>query len=288
MPFGLILWFLWCVTFLFGSGGSFSSYVGSGVCHHFFHGLWNVFIEAFCQLRVVNPMHESEDSHALRGPFHASSFNFEPLHEIHFGSEIRKLHSCPQIARAHMSSQAWNPFWLRNPKTAPMRAPCHMKLLRVLVDPEISFCDNPYKPKTQENLSICNPHLSLSKTLSDVIFFMERGTSPSPGWFSWSFNDSNSFSQALHPTQNPGSSSTPIYSPGASTTPIYSPGSSSTLIYSPGALRNAECSNCKHLLDKITVLEAMLEMYKNPEQHTLNSAALLHEVYNDMGKLDLE
>ncbi|GKD83965.1 hypothetical protein Tco_1350804 [Tanacetum coccineum] len=90
------------------------------------------------------------------------------------------------------------------------------------------------------------------------------------------------------PIHSPGSSSTPIYSPGASTTPIYSPGSSSTLIYSPGALRNAECSNCKHLLDKITVLEAMLEMYKNPEQHTLNSAALLHEVYNDMGKLDLE
>ncbi|GJV95341.1 hypothetical protein Tco_1546918 [Tanacetum coccineum] len=90
------------------------------------------------------------------------------------------------------------------------------------------------------------------------------------------------------PIYSPGASTTPIYSPGASTTPIYSPGSSSTLIYSPGALRNAECSNCKHLLDKITVLEAMLEMYKNPEQHTLNSAALLHEVYNDMGKLDLE
>ncbi|GJX56274.1 hypothetical protein Tco_0286171 [Tanacetum coccineum] len=79
-----------------------------------------------------------------------------------------------------------------------------------------------------------------------------------------------------------------VGSPGASTTPIYSPGSSSTPIYSPGASRNAECSNCKHLLDKITVLEAILEMYKNPEQHTLNSAALLHEVYNDMGKLDLE
>ncbi|GKE24576.1 hypothetical protein Tco_1436088 [Tanacetum coccineum] len=78
---------------------------------------------------------------------------------------------------------------------------------------------------------------------------------------------------------SPGASTTPIYSPGSSSTPIYSPGSSSTLIYSPGALRNAECS---------TVLEAMLEMYKNPEQHTLNSAALLHEVYNDMGKLDLE
>nr|GEY40809.1 hypothetical protein [Tanacetum cinerariifolium] len=84
------------------------------------------------------------------------------------------------------------------------------------------------------------------------------------------------------------SSSTPIYSPGASTTPIYSSRSSSTPIYSPGASRNAECSNCKHLLDKITILEATVEMYKNPEQHTLNSAALPHEVYNDMGKLDLE
>ncbi|GJS07101.1 replication protein A 70 kDa DNA-binding subunit B [Tanacetum coccineum] len=79
-----------------------------------------------------------------------------------------------------------------------------------------------------------------------------------------------------------------VGSPGASTTLIHSPGSSSTLIYSPRALRNTECSNCKHLLDKITVLEAMLEMYKNPEQHILNSATLLHEVYNDMGKLNLE
>ncbi|GKE85137.1 hypothetical protein Tco_1558879, partial [Tanacetum coccineum] len=115
----------------------------------------------------------------------------------------------------------------------------------------------------------------LSKTLSDVIFFMKRGTSTSPG----------ASTTQIH---SPGSSPTPIYSPGASTTPIYSPGSSSTLIYSPGALRNAECSNCKHLLDKTTVLEAMLEMYKNPKQHTLNSAALLHEVYNDIRKLDLE
>ncbi|GKD41503.1 hypothetical protein Tco_1261710 [Tanacetum coccineum] len=35
---------------------------------------------------------------------------------------------------------------------------------------------------------------SLGKTLSDVNFFMERGTCPSTGWFSWSFNDSNLFS----------------------------------------------------------------------------------------------
>ncbi|GKE13306.1 hypothetical protein Tco_1416857 [Tanacetum coccineum] len=76
------------------------------------------------------------------------------------------------------------------------------------------------------------------------------------------------------PIYSPGSSSTPIYSSRSSSTPIYSLGSSSTPIYSPrsstppryslGALtpqnysaetsRNAECSNCKHLLDKITVL----------------------------------
>ncbi|GJS69281.1 hypothetical protein Tco_0702122 [Tanacetum coccineum] len=86
------------------------------------------------------------------------------------------------------------------------------------------------------------------------------------------------------PIYSPGSSSTPIYSPGSSSTPIYSPGSSSTPIYS----RNAECSNCKHLLDKITVLEATVDMYMHPEQHTVNSAALFHEVYNNMGKLDLE
>ncbi|GKC15604.1 hypothetical protein Tco_1012386 [Tanacetum coccineum] len=107
---------------------------------------------------------------------------------------------------------------------------------------------------------------------------------------------------------SPGASSTPIYSPGSSSTPIYSPGSSSTLIYSlgsstpprfslgaltpqsysPGTSRNAECSNCKHLLDKITVLEATMDMYMHPKQHTVNSAALFHEVYNNIGKLDLE
>ncbi|GJZ33651.1 hypothetical protein Tco_0579087 [Tanacetum coccineum] len=55
-----------------------------------------------------------------------------------------------------------------------------------------------------------------------------------------------------------------------------------------GASRNAECSNSKNFLDKITVLEVTVEKYMNPEQHTVNSAALLHEVYNDMEKLDLE
>ncbi|GKB56545.1 hypothetical protein Tco_0912731 [Tanacetum coccineum] len=90
------------------------------------------------------------------------------------------------------------------------------------------------------------------------------------------------------PIYSPRSSSTPIYSPGSSTPPCYSPGASTPQSYSPRTLRNAECSNCKHLLGKITVLEATVEMYMHLEQHTLNSAALLHEVYNDMRKLGLE
>ncbi|GJX25620.1 G-type lectin S-receptor-like serine/threonine-protein kinase [Tanacetum coccineum] len=135
-----------------------------------------------------------------------------------------------------------------------------------------------YKPKTRGKLYYACPRSKpLEDTCKKILWKEERVRLlvGSPG-------------ASTTPIYSPGSSSTPIYSPGASTTPIYSPGSSSTPIYSPGASRNAECSNCKHLLDKITVLEAMLEMYKNPEQHTLNSAALLHEVYNDMGKLDLE
>nr|GEV52900.1 hypothetical protein [Tanacetum cinerariifolium] len=50
----------------------------------------------------------------------------------------------------------------------------------------------------------------------------------------------------------------------------------------------SECSNCKHLLERIKVLQATLEMYRHPEQHTLNSAALLHDLKNDMEKHGLE
>ncbi|GKE17240.1 hypothetical protein Tco_1424817, partial [Tanacetum coccineum] len=53
------------------------------------------------------------------------------------------------------------------------------------------------------------------------------------------------------PIYSPGSSSTPIYSPVSSTPPRYFPGGSTPRTYSLGTSRNAECSNCKHLLDKI-------------------------------------
>ncbi|GJV23700.1 hypothetical protein Tco_1256988 [Tanacetum coccineum] len=85
-----------------------------------------------------------------------------------------------------------------------------------------------------------------------------------------------------------GPSTPPSYSSGPSTPPSYSSGPSTPPNYSPGSSRNAECSNCKHLRGKISVLKATLDMHMHPEQHTVNSAALLHEVLNEMEKLDLE
>ncbi|GJW75008.1 hypothetical protein Tco_0134378 [Tanacetum coccineum] len=75
------------------------------------------------------------------------------------------------------------------------------------------------------------------------------------------------------------------YSSVPSTPPSYSSGPSTPQIYSPGSSRNAEC---KQLRGRISVLKATMEMHMHPEQHTLNSAALLHEVLNEMEKLDLE
>nr|GEW19954.1 hypothetical protein [Tanacetum cinerariifolium] len=77
-------------------------------------------------------------------------------------------------------------------------------------------------------------------------------------------------------------------SAGPSTPPSYSSGPSTLPNYSSGSSRNAECSNCKHLRGKISILKAIMNMHMHPEQHTVNSAALLHEVLNEMEKLDLE
>ncbi|GKB01676.1 ribonuclease H-like domain-containing protein [Tanacetum coccineum] len=59
-----------------------------------------------------------------------------------------------------------------------------------------------------------------------------------------------------------------------------------------GNLEKAECSNCKFLAEKINTLEAKikilegaLKMERHPEKHTLESAAILRELYNDMEKL---
>nr|GEW31142.1 hypothetical protein [Tanacetum cinerariifolium] len=77
-------------------------------------------------------------------------------------------------------------------------------------------------------------------------------------------------------------------SAGPSTPPSYSSGPSTPPNYSSGSSRNAECSNCKHLRGKISVLKATMNMHMHPEQHTVDSDALLHEVLNEMEKLYLE
>ncbi|GJU18651.1 hypothetical protein Tco_1146617 [Tanacetum coccineum] len=137
-----------------------------------------------------------------------------------------------------------------------------------------------YKPNTHGKLYYACPRSKpLENTFGCKFFFWKkervRLLVGSPG-------------ASTTPIYSPGSSSTPIYSPGSSTSPRYSRGASTPQTYSPGTSRNAHCSNCKHLLDKITVLEATVDMYMHPEQHTVNSAALFHEVYNNMRKLDLE
>ncbi|GJU04610.1 hypothetical protein Tco_1121040 [Tanacetum coccineum] len=90
------------------------------------------------------------------------------------------------------------------------------------------------------------------------------------------------------PSYSAGHSTPPSYCAGHSTPPSYSSGPSTPPSYSQGSSRNRECSNCKHLRGKISVLKATMEMHMHPEQHTVNSAALFHEVLNEMEKLDLE
>ncbi|GJT56408.1 hypothetical protein Tco_0991462 [Tanacetum coccineum] len=85
---------------------------------------------------------------------------------------------------------------------------------------------------------------------------------------------------------SPGASSTPRFSPGTSSTPIFSPTPSMPPNYYGGSSSNTECSNYKHLLGRIKMLQATLEMYMHPEQHTLDSTALLHDLNNDMEKLE--
>nr|GEZ81476.1 hypothetical protein [Tanacetum cinerariifolium] len=85
-----------------------------------------------------------------------------------------------------------------------------------------------------------------------------------------------------------GPSTPPSHSSGPSIPSNYSSGLSTPPNYSSRSSRNAECSNCKHLRGKISALKATMNMHMHPEQHTVNSAALLHEVLNEIEKLDLE
>nr|GEZ67355.1 hypothetical protein [Tanacetum cinerariifolium] len=82
-----------------------------------------------------------------------------------------------------------------------------------------------------------------------------------------------------------GPSTPPSYFSGPSTPSSYYSGPSTPPTYSS---RNAECSNCKHLRGKIIRLKEKINIHMHPEQHTVNSAALLQEVLSKMEKLDFE
>ncbi|GJV66598.1 hypothetical protein Tco_1482107 [Tanacetum coccineum] len=68
-----------------------------------------------------------------------------------------------------------------------------------------------------------------------------------------------------HGAPSAGPSTPPSYSSGSSTPPSYSSRSSTPINYSLGSSRNGECSNCKHLRGKISVLKATIEMHMHPE-----------------------
>nr|GEU62853.1 hypothetical protein [Tanacetum cinerariifolium] len=87
-------------------------------------------------------------------------------------------------------------------------------------------------------------------------FFMERRTSPSTNQFSRSFIYSKFFSRNFI---NSSFFSNTLHAPN----------------YYGGSSSNTECSNYKYLLGRIKVLQATLEMYMHPEQHTLDSTTLL-------------
>ncbi|GKD01628.1 hypothetical protein Tco_1171902, partial [Tanacetum coccineum] len=63
------------------------------------------------------------------------------------------------------------------------------------------------------------------------------------------------------PSYSAGHSTPPSYSSGPSTPPSYSSGPSTPTNYSLRSSRNRECSNCKHLRGKISVLKATMEMH---------------------------
>ncbi|GKE53949.1 hypothetical protein Tco_1489105 [Tanacetum coccineum] len=122
----------------------------------------------------------------------------------------------------------------------------------------------------------CEHHANLTVLINNTMHVLiQRTQDRGCGYFMW-MDDLR-----LHISSSSGSSTPPSYSPGSSR--------------SAQNLGKAECSNCKFLAEKIKTLEAKikildgaLKMERHPEKHTLDSAAILHELYNQMGKLSME
>ncbi|GJT87716.1 hypothetical protein Tco_1069433 [Tanacetum coccineum] len=129
--------------------------------------------------------------------------------------------------------------------------------------------------------ALCKKECDVAKHHANLYRTEDRGCR----YFMWSDD------LRLHVCSSSGLSTPQSSYSGPSTRPSYSPGSSR----SAQNLGKAECSYCKFLAEKIKTLEAKikilegaLEMERHPEKHTLESAAILHELYNDMEKLGLE
>ncbi|GKB85181.1 hypothetical protein Tco_0957453 [Tanacetum coccineum] len=111
----------------------------------------------------------------------------------------------------------------------------------------------------------------------DVPGTQDRGC----GYFMWKDDLRLNLSSSPGPSTPPSSFTRPFTSP-----------SSSRSAPSHG---KAVCLNCKFLAERIKTLEAKvkilkgtLEMERHPENHTFESTAILHELYNDTGRFGLE
>ncbi|GJX39901.1 hypothetical protein Tco_0254891 [Tanacetum coccineum] len=126
-----------------------------------------------------------------------------------------------------------------------------------------------YKPESYRTLYYACPK-SKVRNILDVDYFL---------WKETRLRELMSSPRAPStPSYSAGHSTRPNNTSGSSTPLTYSSGPSTPTNYSLGSSRNRECSNCKHLRGKISVLKATMEMHMHPEQHTVNSAALFHEV----------
>ncbi|GJY76277.1 hypothetical protein Tco_0481393 [Tanacetum coccineum] len=104
-------------------------------------------------------------------------------------------------------------------------------------------------------------------------------------YFMWKDDLRLYLSSSLGPLTPPSSSM------GPSTCPSFSPEPSG----SASSHGKAVCLNCTFLAEriktleaKIKILEGTLEMERHPENHTFESTAILHEIYNDMGRFGLD
>ncbi|GKD98032.1 hypothetical protein Tco_1381929, partial [Tanacetum coccineum] len=88
------------------------------------------------------------------------------------------------------------------------------------------------------------------------------------GCFSWTVNTSKSFSGNFFTTKS--------FSGNFFTTKSFS------------AICTESRNGIKTLEARISVLEGQLEMERHPENHTLESAGILHEIYQGMRNLNME